>query len=142
MIVWWFFLQSVPHISQSFWCRGLYIYVTWSREMSHMSKTLNFELLTPLSSNLKMLCYEQFVSTENNIKQMNLNSFFANISKTIYATSDSFPLIMSHIGSLTLSTWQAWSDDTTTIITNLFQKIKKCEIWYLYLKSPWGMHLN
>ena len=39
--------------------------------------------------------YEQFRNTQNNIKQKDLNSFFADISKTISATSDSFPLIMS-----------------------------------------------
>ena len=45
--------------------------------------------------------YEQFISTKSNIKQKNLNSFFANISETIFATSDSFPLIMSHIAGPT-----------------------------------------
>ena len=52
---------------------------------------------TPLELDIWLQSYEQFINTENNIKQRNLNSFFANISKTISATSDSFPLIMSHV---------------------------------------------
>ena len=39
--------------------------------------------------------YEQFIHAENNIKEFEL--FLANISKSISASSDSFPLIMSHI---------------------------------------------
>ena len=41
--------------------------------------------------------YDKFVNAKNNIKQRNLNTVFANISKTIWPTSDSFLLIMSHI---------------------------------------------
>ena len=37
------------------------------------------------------------VNDKNNIKQRNVNTVFANISKTIWLTSDSFPLIMSHV---------------------------------------------
>ena len=41
---------------------------------------------------------EEFVNAKNNnIKQWNLNTVFANISKTISTTADSFLLIMSHI---------------------------------------------
>ena len=43
------------------------------------------------------LVTEQFINIEINIKQNNLNSFYANISKTISAISDVFPLVMSHI---------------------------------------------
>ena len=39
---------------------------------------------------------EEFSNVKNNKKQRNLNTVFANISKTIEPTSDSFPLIMSH----------------------------------------------
>ena len=41
--------------------------------------------------------YEEFVIAKNNIKQRNLNTVFANISKPMLPTSDSFLLIMSHI---------------------------------------------
>ena len=44
--------------------------------------------------------YDGFVNAKNNIKQSNLNTVFANISKTTSATSDSFLLIMSHIHNL------------------------------------------
>ena len=70
--------------------------------MSRMSKIFNFEFLTPLSDNLKcytpyeldvwLQSYEQFISAENNIKQKISTSFFANISKTISATSELIPL--------------------------------------------------
>ena len=42
--------------------------------------------------------YEEFVNAKNNLKQSNLNTVFANISKIIWPTSDSFLLIviMSH----------------------------------------------
>ena len=51
----------------------------------------------PLKLDIWLQSYEQFIKAENNIKQKNLNSFFANISKTLSATSDSFPLIMSQM---------------------------------------------
>ena len=40
---------------------------------------------------------DQFIKAENNIKQKNLNYFFANVSKNISPTSHSLSLIMSHI---------------------------------------------
>ena len=79
--------------------------------MSRLLRIFNFDIITPLSGNLKLLhfyaipiriryivpelwaifkCWKQY-------KQKNLTSFFANISKTTSATSDSFPLIMSHV---------------------------------------------
>ena len=107
----WHQLISLDHIC--YFENITYItYVTWSREMSHVSKFFNFEFLTPLSDILKMLYFDAnptriggLVSelwaihqyTKHNIIQNNLNSFFAHISKTIYATSDSFPLIISHM---------------------------------------------
>ena len=41
--------------------------------------------------------YSKFVNVKNNVKQENLNTVFANISKSLFPTSDSFPLIMSHM---------------------------------------------
>ena len=88
-------------------------YVTWSREMSHLSKMFNSHFLTPLSQshNFEMLhfyanplqldiwlqSYEEFVNAKNNIKQRNWNTVFANISKPISPTSDSFLLIIIYI---------------------------------------------
>ena len=76
--------------------------------MSRMSKIFNFDFSLPLSGNLKMLHFYTnlirigYLVTElwaiyqgkNNIKQK--NCFLANISKTVFATSDSFPLIISY----------------------------------------------
>ena len=85
--------------------------VTWSREMSHSSKiyffiffhhfiiTLKCFILmqTPLQLDIWLQSYEWFINGKNNIKQRNLNTVFANISKTTSPTSDSFLLIMSPI---------------------------------------------
>ena len=72
------------------------------KENESHSKILNFEIFTPLSGNLKMLHFDvnpiirylltEYMSAENNIKQRNLKSFFANIL-TIYATFDSFHVV-------------------------------------------------
>ena len=51
---------------------------------------------TTLWLDIWLQSYEQFIKAENNIKQKNLNTFLADISKTIFPTSDSFPLIMLH----------------------------------------------
>ena len=52
---------------------------------------------TPLQLDIRLQSYEEFDNAKNNIKQRNLNPVFGNISKTTSPTSDSFPLIMSHI---------------------------------------------
>ena len=39
----------------------------------------------------------EFVNAKNNIKQMNLNTVFANLKTNISYISDSFLLIMSHV---------------------------------------------
>ena len=61
---------------------SLACYVTWSREMSHMLNIFNFEILNPLKiSNATFGCKPISINADNNIKQKNLNSFFANILK-------------------------------------------------------------
>ena len=74
-------------------------YVTRSREMSHLSKMSIFShyfLITskcfilmqiPLQLDIWLQSYEGFVNAKNNIKQRNLNTVFANISKTASPTS-------------------------------------------------------
>ena len=87
------------------------MYVTRSREMSHLSKisisiflhhflkiSKCFILMqTPLQFDIWLQSYVGFENAKNNIKQRNLNTVFANISKTTFPTSDSFLLIMSHL---------------------------------------------
>ena len=92
-----------------------------------MSRIFNFEIFPPcygklhillfdanpirLELDIWLLSYEQCINVENNIQQRNLNSFFANISKTIFTTSDSFSLIISLV--LTISrTFQKSFEDT------------------------------
>ena len=74
--------------------------------------------------------YEQFISTENNIKQKYLNPFFANISKTISATSDSIPLIM--VWWWEEAWWHAGEHHTTSLasLTNTDYLI------HFLIKSP------
>ena len=62
--------------------------------------------------------YEEFVNDKNIIKQRNLNTVFANISKAIWPTSNSFLLIMSHM-SLTTHLVRTWGD---TILLHLYKK--------------------
>ena len=52
---------------------------------------------TPFKLDIWLQSYEDFVNAKNNIKHKNLNTVFANISKTTSPTSDSFLWIMSHI---------------------------------------------
>ena len=54
-------------------------------------------MLTPLQLDNWLQIYEELVNAKNNIKQRNLNTVFANTSKSIFPTSDSFLLIMSQI---------------------------------------------
>ena len=54
-------------------------------------------MLTPLQLDNWLQSYEELVNAKNNIKQRNLNTVFANISKSIFPISDSFLLIMSHM---------------------------------------------
>ena len=77
-------------------------------------ENFNSYFLAPLSHNFYMLhfdpnperldiwlqSYDKFVKAKNIIKQRNLNTVFTNISKTIWPTSDSFLLIMSHMVTL------------------------------------------
>ena len=78
------------------------IYVTWSREMSHLSKipipiSIFLHHFLKTSMDIWLQSYEGFDNAKINIKERNLNTAFANISKTTSPTSDSFLLIMSYI---------------------------------------------
>ena len=64
--------------------------------LSHNLKMLYFDA-HPITIGYLVTDYEEFFNAKNNIKQRNLNTIFANISKTIWPTSDSFLLIMPHI---------------------------------------------
>ena len=82
-------------------------------------RKFHFYFLTPLYHNFKVLHFdanpitigyiwlqscEGFINNaKNNIKQRNLNTVFANISKKTSPTSDSFLLIMSHIETVILN---------------------------------------
>ena len=75
---------------------------------------------TPLQLDIWLQSYEEFVNGKNNIKQRNWNTVFANISKPLSPTSDSFLLIMSHMTHYhsscvtIISTDPAWRPDSHT----------------------------
>ena len=52
---------------------------------------------TLLQLDIWLQSYEELVNAKNNIKQRNLTTVFANISKSISPTSDSCLLIVSHM---------------------------------------------
>ena len=52
---------------------------------------------TPLQLDIWLQSYEGFDNAKNSMKERNLKTVFANISKTTSPTSDSFLLIMSHL---------------------------------------------
>ena len=67
----------------------------------HFLETWNCYILmqTPLhwiSGSFWLQSYEQFIKAKNSIKPNNFNSSLANISKTIFATSDSYPLYVTY----------------------------------------------
>ena len=87
-------------------------YVTRSRGMSHMSAMFNIAFLTLITCTFKVLHFDLnpisvghpvaeiwtfFLKFKNNEKYKNLSPLYACNSKSIFLTSDSFPLIMSHI---------------------------------------------
>ena len=86
----------------------IHIYVTRSREMSRMSTIFNFEISTPLSGNSRMLHFnanliiiwylvtELWVIRWKQYKTKEFECFLCLYLKN-NATSDSFPLIMSHM---------------------------------------------
>ena len=94
-----YFLTPLYHAS--FWCKPHYNWISGYRVMKDLSMLIN------------------------NIKQRNLNTIFANISKTTSPTSDSFLLIMSHIYKLTLI--------ACNIIETCDNLVKVLSINYLYI---------
>ena len=52
---------------------------------------------TPSQLNIWLQSYEQFFKVKNNVKHKNLSPLLACNSKSIFPTSDSFSLIMSHM---------------------------------------------
>ena len=87
---------------------------------------------TPLESDIWLQSYEQFKEAENNIKQKNSNWFLADISETVFATLDSFPLIMSH-----MCLKNFYRNNIVTILRNGF-----CELMVSVLMSQSSFHLN
>ena len=58
------------------------------------------ECFTLIQSDICLLRYDQFFEVQNNINHRHFSPILAYNSESIFPTSDSFPLIMSHIGIL------------------------------------------
>ena len=54
----------------------------------------------PSQSDIWFRRYEQFLNFKNSVKHKNLSPLLACNSKSVFPTSDSFPLIMSQIGNM------------------------------------------
>ena len=109
-----------------------------------------YYFLTPLSHNFKIFIlmqtalqldiwlqiYEEFANAKNNIKQRILNTFFPNISKTKWPTSDSFLLIMSHINISVHLLYTLDLDDTFSCLwhKNAQYVTARCN-WHIIVKS-------
>ena len=89
----------------SFWCKPHYNWISGYR-----------------------VSYEGFDTAKSNITQRNLNTVFANISRTTSPTSDSFLLIMSHYLHFyecsRFSKWYPWIQNQ-----HLSQKFKEKTYW-------------
>ena len=156
-----FYSHLVQYVRYKMWLLhySLYIhgkiypieYATRSKGMSHMSANsilifqyrslvhLKYYILiqTPSQSDIWLQSYEQFFEFKSNVKHKNLSPLLACNSKSIFPTSDSFPLIMSHICKHTLTGTQSMhaiiynSDFPTSVYFNL-QHIPKSELVYFY----------
>ena len=64
---------------------------------SHVHLKCHIFIQIPSQSNIWFQRYEQFFNFKNNVRHKNLSPLLACNSKSIFQTSDSFPLIMSQI---------------------------------------------
>ena len=72
----------------------------WFFNINYLSiKHATFLIPIPSQSDIWLRGYEQFFHFRNSVKHKNLSPLLACNSTSIFPTSDSFPLIMSHIGN-------------------------------------------
>ena len=110
--IFWLVLNVVRNIYQHpLATLNAHKYVTRSRGMSHMLAIFNFDFSIQITcpfkcyiliqsssqSDIWLQRYEQFFKFKNNVKHKNLSPLSGCNSKSIFPTSNSFPLIMSHI---------------------------------------------
>ena len=91
--------HTPPHMwhDQGEWvtCRQFSILLFQYKSLVHLKCYILIQ--TPSQLNIWLQRYEQFFKVKNNVKHKNLSPLLACNSKSIFPTSDSFPLIMSHI---------------------------------------------
>ena len=76
-------------------CRQYSILIFQYKSLVHLNCYILIQ--TPSQSDIWLQRYEQFFKFKNNAKHKNLSPLLACNSKSIFPTSDSFPLIKSHI---------------------------------------------
>ena len=76
-------------------CRQLSILIFQYKSLVHLKCYILIQI--PSQSDIWFQRYEQFFNFKNNVKHKNSSPRLACNSKSIFPTSDSFPLIMSHI---------------------------------------------
>ena len=83
--------------SQGEWvtCRQFSILIFQYKSLVHLKCYILIQI--PSQSDMWFLRYEQFFNFKHNVKHKNLSPLLACNSKSIFPTSDSFPLTMSHI---------------------------------------------
>ena len=82
-------------------CRQFSILIFQCKSFVHLKHYIFIQL--PSQSDIWFWRYEQFFNFKNNVKDKNLLPLLACNSKSIFPTSDSFPLIMSHLQFLLYS---------------------------------------
>ena len=76
-------------------CRQFSILIFQYKSLVHLKCYILIQI--PSQSDMWFLRYEQFFNFRNNVKHKNSSPLLACNSKSIFPTSDSFPLIMSHM---------------------------------------------
>ena len=111
--------------------------ISFSFFLHHFLKTSKCFILmqTPLQLDIWLQSYEGFGNAKNNIMQRNLNTVFANISKTTSPTSDSFLLIMSQLCAESQFTSHA---DVFKLTTSNYSWIQNQPQFYI-LRVIWEM---
>ena len=101
----------------------------WFFNINHLVHLKCYILIkTPSQSDILLQRYEYFFEFKNNVKHKNLSPLLACNSKSIFLTSDSFPLIMSHMRSNFVSF--SCLQPTTVCIKGIVSDYNNIFVWH------------